>query len=161
MKSVMLDTSFCIRLTNQDDPLNINAVDYLEYFLENKFIIFVSTIVIAEYAVKEDPSNLPLETMRIAPFDFDDAKKAGEFFNILYSEPIDKTDTNRTAIKDDCKIISQIANRNITHYITNDRKSFRKLIQPIIQAGLLNVEFIDLSIPLTDFKSELPFPSEN
>lgn len=156
----MLDTSFCIRLLNQDDPLHSNAVDYFEYFLENGFIIFVSTIVIAEYAMKDDPFNLPLNTMRIAPFDFDDAKKAGEFYNLIISEPVNRTVTNRVAIKDDCKIVSQIANRNITHYITKDRKSFKELIQPVTQAGLLNVEFIDLSVSLAEFKNELPFTSD-
>jgi len=104
--------------------------------------------------------SLALNTMRIAPFDFDDAKKAGEFYNLIISEPVNRTVTNRVAIKDDCKIVSQIANRNITHYITKDRKSFKELIQPVTQAGLLNVEFIDLSVSLAEFKNELPFPSE-
>ena len=122
MNSVMLDTSFCIRLLKEDDELHQNAIDYFQYFLEHKIVIYISAIVIAEYSVKDNPHHLPLNTMRIAPFDFDDAKMAGEFHNIIKSSSIDKSTINRLVIKDDCKIISQISNRNITAYITKDRK---------------------------------------
>jgi predicted nucleic acid-binding protein len=34
--SVMLDTSFFIRLLNDEDALHSNAVGYFKYFLENE-----------------------------------------------------------------------------------------------------------------------------
>lgn len=35
---VLLDTSFFIRLLNEEDPLHHNALGYFRYFLEHDFI---------------------------------------------------------------------------------------------------------------------------
>ena len=45
---VLLDTSFFIRLLNEEDPLHNNALGYFRYFLEHDFMIKISTIAIAE-----------------------------------------------------------------------------------------------------------------
>ena len=58
-------------------------------------------------------------------------------------------------IKDDCKLIAQIFNRNIQGYITKDKKSFNQIINPILETKAFTVELLDLEIPLRDFKSEL------
>ena len=79
INSVMLDTSFCIRLMKQNDPLHQNALDYFKYFLSQKITLHVSTIVIAEYAVGDDPANLPLNNLQIETFDFLDGLTAGQF----------------------------------------------------------------------------------
>ncbi len=49
MHSVLLDTSFFIRLLNDEDALHKNAKDYFKSFLESDIILKVSTISIAEY----------------------------------------------------------------------------------------------------------------
>ncbi len=46
--SVLLDTSFFIRLLNDNDSLHKNARDYFKYFLENDITLKISTISIAE-----------------------------------------------------------------------------------------------------------------
>jgi len=158
MDSIMLDTSFCIRLLKKDDALHQNAVEYFEYFLQEKVELFLSSIVIAEYSVKDDPHNLPLKTMRIVPFDFFDAKRAGEFHNILLENKSALKKIDRLVIKDDCKILAQIANRNIDAYITKDRSSFSKIIAPIQKQTSLNIKLIDLETPLNNYKNEFPFP---
>jgi len=61
IKNIMLDTSFCIRLMDENDNLHINALEYFKFFLQEKIIIHLSTIVVAEYAVGDNPENLPLE----------------------------------------------------------------------------------------------------
>ena len=158
MKSIMLDTSFCIRLLKKDDEFHLNTVDYFEYFLQNKVELYISTIVVAEYSVKDDPKNLPLKTMRIVPFDFNDAKLAGEFHQILLANKSAWAQEDRQAIKDDCKILAQITNRNIEAYITKDKNSFGTIINPIIKQANLKLELLDLSIPLNNYKNEFPFP---
>jgi len=42
IKSVLLDSSFCIRLLKSDADFHQNAVDYYEYFLENKIELYLS-----------------------------------------------------------------------------------------------------------------------
>jgi predicted nucleic acid-binding protein len=155
MDSILLDTSFCIRLLKSNDALHQNAKDYFKYFLENKIEMYISTIVVAEYSVKDDANNLPLEFVKIIPFDFFDGKTAGEFHSILinHKDQVEKVDRN--VIKDDCKLIAQIINRKIQGYITKDKKSFSKIIQPITTAKEYSIELLDLEMSLKDFKGEL------
>ena len=61
IKSVMLDTSFCIRLMDDTEALHTNAMEYYRYFLREKITMHISTIAVAEYAVGDDPQNLPLQ----------------------------------------------------------------------------------------------------
>jgi predicted nucleic acid-binding protein len=155
MDSILLDTSFCIRLIKQTDPLHKNAVDYFEHFLENKVTIYLSAIAIAEYSVKDDIVNLPLKAMRIIPFDFFDGQTAGEFHSILLSRRDELKEIERNVIKDDCKLIAQLYNRKISGYITSDKKSFGQIINPIVQRKIFSIELLDLAIPLNEYKNEL------
>ncbi len=156
MDSILLDTSFCIRLLKNNDPLHQNAKSYFKYFLEQKIEIYLSTIVIAEYSVKDDVNNLPLELVKIIPFDFFDGKTAGEFHSVLINNKERVENIERNVIKDDCKLIVQIFNRKIRGYITKDRKSFRQIIHPIQLANKgFSIELLDLEVPLSDYKGEL------
>lgn len=155
MNSVLLDTSFCIRLLKKDEPLHQNAIDYFQYFLEQKIELYISTIAIAEYSVKDDPNNLPLKMVKIIPFDFFDGKTAGEFHSILLEQKNKTKDIDRNIVKDDCKLIAQLFNRKIEGYITKDHKSFGQIIKPITETKGFPIELLDLSIPLKEFKAEL------
>jgi hypothetical protein len=123
--------------------------------LENKIEIYLSTIAIAEYSVKDDIKNLPLKTMKIIPFDFFDGIIAGEFYSILLNKRQDMQDVERNVIKDDCKLISQLYNRKIHAYITKDKKSFGQIIEPIVKEKGFSIELLNLSITLKEFKGEL------
>lgn len=155
MDSVVLDTSFCIRLLKNNDALHQNAKDYFKYFLEQKVEIYLSSIVIAEYSVKDDANNLPLEFVKIIPFDFFDGRTAGEFHSILINNKEQFANIERNVIKDDCKLLAQIFNRKIEAYITKDKKSFGQIFMPIQKEKGFNIELLDLEIPLKDFKREL------
>lgn len=155
MNSILLDTSFCIRLLKQDDPLHKNAYEYFQYFLENKIEMYLSTIVISEYSVKDDITNLPLQTMKIIPFDYLDGKIAGEFYSILTNNKTTIEGIERLVVKDDCKLIAQIYNRKIEAYITKDRKSFSKFFEPLQKEKGFSLSFLDLTVSLKDFKGEL------
>lgn len=155
MDSILLDTSFCIRLLKSNDVLHQNAKDYFKYFLENKIEIFLSSIVVAEYSVKDDPANLPLDFLKIVPFDFLDGKTAGEFHSILLNHKSQVANIERNVIKDDCKMMAQLFNRNIQGYITKDHKSFSQIISPIKASKNFALELLDLEIPLKNFKGEL------
>jgi predicted nucleic acid-binding protein len=155
MNSILLDTSFCIRLLKSDDLLHQNAVDYFQFFLENKIEMYLSTIVISEYSVKDDINNLPLKTMKILPFDFFDGSVAGEFHSILLNNKQQLKNIDRTIVKDDCKLIAQIYNRKIEAYITKDKKSFTQIINPITTARQFSIELLDLEIDLKAYRSLL------
>ena len=98
-RSVLLDTSFFVRLLNDEDPLHNNAKGYFRYFLENEIILKVSTISIAEYCVKGKIDELPLRNIQIIPFNLDQAKRTGEFAGVIFEETkIDKEKLSPRAI---------------------------------------------------------------
>jgi predicted nucleic acid-binding protein len=124
--SVLLDTSFFIRLLNDEDPLHENAKGYFKYFLDNDVIMKISTISIAEYCVLGSISELPLKNILIMPFNLDHAEKAGEFASIIFSENnISKESLRpRAIIPNDSKLFAQADTDNsITHFVTSDKRS--------------------------------------
>jgi predicted nucleic acid-binding protein len=151
IKSVLLDCSFCIRLLKQDDIYHQNCIDYLKYFAENKIDIFLSTIVVSEYAVGDDAENLlTLNLFQLLEFDFFDAKLSGEFLATLKNRGKFRDFGDRKVVINDIKLFAQIHNRKIDAYITKDRKSFTKMIAPLKEEFNLKFESIDLSIPVNE-----------
>lgn len=121
--SVLLDTSFFIRLLNDEDPLHKNAVDYFRYFLENDIILKVSTISIAEYCVLGKLEDLPLKNIQILPFNLKEAEKTGQFANIIFTE--NKVSEEklfpRAIIPNDSKLFAQAdLDKSVTHFVTSD-----------------------------------------
>lgn len=106
---VLLDTSFFIRLLNEEDPLHNNALGYFRYFLEHDFVIKISTIAIAEYCVRGDVSELPLKNMLIVPFNFDHAQRAGKMIAEVYAEKKRRgaTIAPRAIVPNDTKMFAQ------------------------------------------------------
>lgn len=149
--NVLLDSSFCIILLKSDEDLHQNAVDYFEYFLENGIEMYLSTVVVSEYAVGDNPDNLlSLNVFRLLEFDYADAKIAGYFFAELKGNEDLRGSEQRKVIINDIKLFAQIHNRKIDAYITKDRKSLGKMIKPLAKSQNLNFKFIDLSIQLND-----------
>lgn len=151
IESVLLDSSFCIGLLKSDADFHQNTVAYFKYFLENDIEMFLSTIVVSEYAVGDDPDHLlSLNSFRLLEFDYADAKFSGQFLASLKALGKFGDFGERKVVINDIKLFSQIYNRNIDAFVTKDRKSLAKMIVPLSEAHNLNVDFIDLSIPLND-----------
>lgn len=150
--SVLLDTSFFIRLLNDEDKLHENAKGYFRYFLEKDITLKVSTISIAEYCVRGNVEELPLKNIQIVPFNLDQAKKTGVFAKIIFeknqlnSEKI----TPRAIIPNDSKLFAQAdLDKTITHFVTSDARS--KSTFSILK-GSTNPKFeiLDISIPYNE-----------
>ncbi|MCF6297524.1 MAG: hypothetical protein L3J08_06015 [Flavobacteriaceae bacterium] len=151
INSILLDSSFCIRLLKSDADFHQNTVEYFEYFLENKIDLYLSTIVVSEYAVGDDPDNLlSLNVFKLLEFDYADAKTAGDFFAELKGNEGLRKLEQRNVIVNDIKLFAQIHNRQIDGYITKDRRSLNKMIKPLEKSHNLKFEFIDLSVPLNE-----------
>jgi len=129
--SVLLDTSFFIRLLNDNDPLHNNAVGYFKYFLEKEIVLKVSTISIAEYCVIGKLDDLPLRNIQIVPFNLNHAKKTGEFAKVIFDQNKINQEklTPRAIIPNDSKLFAQAdVDDTITHFITSDDRSKKTLI---------------------------------
>ena len=157
VESIMLDTSFCIRLMDEGSDLHGNALEYFKFFLQEKIIVHISTIVVAEYAVGDDPQNLPLNNLQIETFDFRDGATAGHFYRELMGNKTNIEGYNRRIIANDVKILAQIKTREIEAIISKDVQSLTKYVNPLINSNLLNVTFIDMNKRLNEQLGEL-FP---
>lgn len=150
IRSVLLDNSFVTRLLKSDDPFHLNVVDYFQYFLENNIILYLSTIVISEYAVADNPDNLlALNSFQLLEFDYGDAKIAGQFFAHLKEDTELRNIEERKVIINDLKLFAQIHNREIDAFISKDRKALSKMIKPLKNQGL-NFQYLDLTVPLKE-----------
>ena len=157
---VLLDTSFFIRLLNEEDSLHQNALGYFRYFLEHDFVIKISTIAIAEYCVRGEVSELPLKNMLIVPFNFDHAQRAGKMIAEVYAEKKKRgvTITPRAIVPNDTKMFAQAdVEPNINFYATADVEC--KKVYDMIKAseGTLSFEFINITIPYNKFFGILDF----
>lgn len=156
IRSILLDNSFVTRLLKSDDPLHENVVDYYEYFLKKDIIMYLSTIVISEYAVADDPINLlSLNTFRLLEFDYQDAKLSGELFRILKDNTSAREATERKVIINDLKLFAQIQCRGIDSFISKDVKAYSKFYTPLKEKGKINFIYFDLAIPLNELRGTL------
>jgi predicted nucleic acid-binding protein len=122
---ILCDTGFLIRLNQPQDDLHENARGYLKKLLAGGHVLYVSTIALAEYAVRDKIENLPMKYFRVLPFNIDHAQKAGEFAGIVFSQrdKIPAEITQRVIIPNDTKMFAQAdVTTTITHYLTADKK---------------------------------------
>ena len=150
--SVLLDTSFFIRLLNDEDPLHTNAVGYFKYFLENDIVLKVSTISIAEYCVLGKLEDLPLKNIQIVPFNLKEAEKTGQFANIIFAENkvSEETLIPRAIIPNDSKLFAQAdLDKSITHFVTSDIRSKNTLA--LLKKGINpKFEIISIDVAFTE-----------
>lgn len=123
---VLLDTSFFIRLLNDEDPLHAYALDYYRYFLEKKFVLKTSTISIAEYCVRGTLDELPMQDVQIVAFNINHAVRAGKFASIVYQQR-DKLDLpDRKIIPNDTKLFAQAdTEEQIQKFATSDEECIK------------------------------------
>ncbi len=158
--SVMLDTSFLIRLLSENNPLHDNAVGYFKYFLENDIPMYVSTVTVAEYCVDGDVSELPLRNVRIVPFNFQHSPVAGKYAKALFdAKKAGKIQVEqRKVIPNDVKIFAQAdCTQDIKYFVTSDVES-SKLLDAIAQTLAISFSHIDINIPYSEQFGILDIP---
>lgn len=152
MPSVLLDTSFFIRLLDDTDPLHKNALGYFRYYLENDVPMCVSTISIAEYCVKGSFDDLPLKDIRILPFNIDHAKRCGIFAQALFKAKNDGLLNlkSRNIIPNDSKLFAQAdIDKNIDSFVSSDTKSLL-LINKLKKECQAKFSLIDINNPFNE-----------
>lgn len=147
--SVLLDTSFFIRLLNDEDPLHQNAKGYFKYYLESEILLKISTISIAEYCVGGSIDDLPFLKMQILPFNYDHAKRTGDFASIIFDHKNTPTIRlyPRAIIPNDSKLFAQAdIDKTITHFVTSDSRSLNtyKILSSKIKPRF---KIIDINTP--------------
>ncbi len=117
---VVLDTSFLITLADGRRANHAVARRYWIHFTENAIPIFLPTIVVSEFCLKQE---IPVEILRscvVLPFNWDDAQRAAA----LNFKRGNQHAEDRNALKDDVKILGQAAVKESAYVITDDTASF-------------------------------------
>lgn len=145
-ESVLLDTSFFIRLLNSEDPYHQSAIDYFRYFMEHDITMKMSTIAIAEFCVKGSIYDLPIKNIMFVPFNVDHATKAGELMSIVYDEKQKRgaTVNPRSIVPNDTKMFAQAdVIEDIKYFCSADSEAVKvhELMKSRIQ---VNFQFIDI-----------------
>ena len=146
---VLCDTSYFIRWAMPDEALHPAAQEYLKFLVEGGHELYVSTIALAEYAVRDSIAHLPLRYFRILPFNIDHAQRAGEFaraaFEARKSLPVQLD--QRAVIANDTKMFAQADTVSaITHYLTADRECEK--VYTLLNSVLTpRFQFVHLSNP--------------
>lgn len=81
---VLCDTSYFIRWAKPNEALHPAAQAYLKFLVEGGHELYISTIALAEYAVRDSIAHLPLRYFRVLPFNIDHAERAGEFARAVF-----------------------------------------------------------------------------
>lgn len=129
MNSVLLDTSFFIRLLNSEDPLHGNTKAYYRYFLEEGIEMKIST--------------------KVLPFNYDHAQKAGSFARVIFEN---RAKQNleihpRILIPNDSKLFAQADSEDsIDAFVTADERT-QSLIDLLRTSANARFSYLDLKVP--------------
>ena len=147
-KIVFCDTGFVIRLLDRTSELHENALGYFRYFLENDYLIRMSTIAVAEFCVKDTIEHLPLQQILLSPFNAHHASKTGECARILYNakaKGVIEVDA-RILIQNDVKLLVHAECESADFYLTSDSRS-KRMYDVLKEEGKLSFDFTDIHTP--------------
>jgi predicted nucleic acid-binding protein len=142
LDGALVDTSFLIALVKPEEACHAAALAYYKGCIERDIPLYLSTIVISEFSVKQAATDLELRNYVVVPFNVDHAMRAGQLFNAIERDRGD----GRQAVKDDVKLIAQCASEQISHLLTADERTLAKYTRRLAAAGLVATKPIILTV---------------
>jgi len=138
VNSVLLDTSFLISLSDPARPHHEIAVAYYRECARRQVAMYLSTVVVSEFQVKQAINDLPLRNFVVLPFNVDHAMRCGL---IIRQMPRDLGD-DRVRVKDDFKLLAQCDCESISHLISEDASTLAKYLDRARQSGLASTKAV-------------------
>jgi predicted nucleic acid-binding protein len=138
LNGILLDTSFLITFANPARPQHAVARSYFRECLKRQIPIYLSTIAISEFQVKQSISDLPLRNLIVLPFNVDHARSCGHLIRQISRDAGD----DRVRVKDDFKLIAQCACEGISHILSEDKSTLLKYIDKANEADQFKIKSI-------------------
>lgn len=138
---VVLDTSFLITLAGPERQHHSAARRYWQHFMEQQVPVFLPTIVVSEFCVRQEIPPDILRSCVVLPFNWDDAILAAQLDFKRFKEP----NESRVAVKDDIKILAQASICGAEHVISEDRDTMVRMALELREAGKVTFRAICLS----------------
>ena len=120
MNGVLLDTSYLITLSDPTRANHATAKQYFVKLIQRGVMMYLSTIVVSEFEVKQQVDDLGLHNFIVLPFNIDDAKAAASL--TLAAVAARPEGYPRNTVKDDVKLLAQCEISGISHFLTDDDK---------------------------------------
>jgi predicted nucleic acid-binding protein len=124
LNSALVDTSFLITLSDPVREHHATALAYFKACIDRRVPLYLSSIVVSEFQVRQAINDLPLRNFIVLPFNIDHAMACGLLVKVL---PRDSAD-DRVRVKDDFKLIAQCQCEGISHILTEDASTLTKYI---------------------------------
>lgn len=140
MSAILLDTSFLITLVDSTRPNHNIAKSYYRLMLDEQHQMYLSSIVVSEFEIKQPISDLQLKNFRYLTFNIPHGIEAARLWNGFSREDGE----NRQIVKDDVKLIAQASKENIDFIITEDASTLFKYCNKLRKSGLTQVAAIKL-----------------
>ncbi|QDL38952.1 hypothetical protein EUB48_17875 [Rhodoferax sediminis] len=138
MNSVLLDTSFLISFSDPARAHHTVAVQYYRECVQRQVPMYLSTIVISEFQVKQAINDLPLRNFVVLPFNVDHAMRCGLLIRDLARDPSD----DRVRVKDDFKLMAQCDCEGIGHVISEDASTLAKYLDRSRESGAVSAKVV-------------------
>lgn len=138
MNSVLLDTSFLISLSDPTRAHHGVALAYYREWVRRQVPMYLSTIVISEFQVKQAINDLPLRNFVVLPFNVDHAMRCGLIIRQMARDPED----DRVRVKDDFKLLAQCDCEAISHLISEDASTLGKYLDRARDSGLATAKVV-------------------
>ncbi|MEZ4827854.1 MAG: hypothetical protein R3C61_16445 [Bacteroidia bacterium] len=140
----------------KDDPDHQHAQAYFMRFLEDGTRIYSSTIVAAEYGVKDNINHLPVRDVTLLAFDINHARQASDFAKAIFharKKGVIELE-NRVLIPNDTKLIAQAQVIQADYFVARDANA-ENLLTFLQKEGLISCRFLDIASPPNQFFGEL------
>jgi predicted nucleic acid-binding protein len=131
LNSALVDTSFLITLSDPTRERHGVALTYFKACIERRVPLFLSSIVISEYQVRQAINDLPLRNFIVLPFNIDHAMSCGLLLRATARDAAD----DRVRVKDDFKLIAQCLCEGISHVLTEDASTLTKYLDRLRADG--------------------------
>ena len=131
LNSVLLDTSFLITFADPARPQHAVAHQYFRECVQRQIPMYLSTIAISEFQVKQAINDLPMRNFVVLPFNVDHAMRCGILIRLFSRDEQD----DRVRVKDDFKLIAQCVCEGITHLLSEDESTLVKYLARTSASG--------------------------
>lgn len=100
--------------------------------------MYLSTIVISEFQVKQAINDLPLRNFVVLPFNVDHAMRCGLIIRQMQRDDGD----DRVRVKDDFKLLAQCDCESISHLMSEDASTLAKYMDRASAGGLASTKVV-------------------
>jgi hypothetical protein len=107
-------------------------MQYYRECVHRQVPMYLSTVVISEFQVKQAVNDLPLRNFVVLPFNVDHAMRCGLLIRNMARDPED----DRVRVKDDFKLLAQCECEGISHLISEDASTLAKYLERARDTGL-------------------------